>query len=212
MCNESIFKQIIEKFKLEPRIFYNEAQFQFDLAWAIKEKNENFDIKLEPYNDKIGYTDIIVNDGNKKIAIELKYKLADVETEYVINNCTITLHKQGAVDEGCYDYCKDLQRIEELVNKNIVSEGYAIIIANHPGYWGKSVNKKELKGETPWESFRLNDQKELNGELMWNGNATSASRKENIVLSGSYKVKWDPYLEHDKYPFKYMIVQIPRKK
>ena len=205
---------IINEFKKEEIIFRNEAQFQFDLAWRIREKY-TYEIELEKYykgeeNDN-NYTDIVVTKEGKKFAIELKYKLADVETEYSTNSGEYKLTAQGAIDSGSYDFCKDISRVEKLIANNGVCRGYAIIIANHPGYWGKRVDGKDC-GNVKWDAFRLKQGKTMNKTLKWEGTATSKEREKQIVLQNKYVIDWIDYKDYEKYPFKYLIVEIPSKK
>ena len=70
-------ESIMEELGAVPRIFNSEAQFQFELAWKIKEKFD-CEVKLEELSriskDKKDYTDIILEKDSLRIALELKYK------------------------------------------------------------------------------------------------------------------------------------------
>ncbi len=155
--------EIINEF--QGKIFQSEAQFQFDLAWLLKEKY-NCDVKLEDMrmvvrrNEKViqkFYTDIVVEQGDYSVAIELKYKTA----EY--NGDDVDLLDHSAVDLGRYDYLWDVFRIELLVNKqkgnipNIndnncqlkvkeCNKGFAVLLTNEKKYWkGDSLDNKNHK-------------------------------------------------------------------
>ena len=58
-------------------VFYSEADFQHALAWEIREKYQNVNIRLEQRllisNEKFGYIDLILIDKSqsKKIFVEL---------------------------------------------------------------------------------------------------------------------------------------------
>ena len=100
-------------------IFHSEADFQFSLAWMIKEQYPNCDIRLEfvpEFNPNLHLDILVILDG-KWIPIELKY----TTRKYIktINDEVYMLKEQGAKDQGCYNYLKDIMRIEEFVNVNI---------------------------------------------------------------------------------------------
>lgn len=130
---------IIRGFGTEGRIFSNEEQFQFALAWKLKEAGYN--VRLEvlscPKDEQIKvaqmdesqkkdqkikkmYTDIVVDiDDVQSIAIELKYKTLannkDKRCIYPVGNHKYVVFQQGAPNIGCYQYLEDVVRLEELV-------------------------------------------------------------------------------------------------
>lgn len=105
-------------------IFQNECQFQFALAWAIKEFF-GYEISLEEVTlidvfknkKRRSYTDIVIQtDENKYIAIELKYKTAKTNSsgeqeDYGEGGLT----QQGAQGFGKYDFLWDVNRNEFLI-------------------------------------------------------------------------------------------------
>ena len=95
-------------------IFHSEADFQFSLAWMIKEQYPNCDIRLEfvpEFNSNLHLDILVILDG-KWIPIELKYTTRKcIKT---INDEVYVLKEQGAKDQGCYNYLKDIMRIEEI--------------------------------------------------------------------------------------------------
>lgn len=142
--------KLLEELAKERPIFHNEQDFQFELARKISEKvSENIKVRLEYFigekvqekkNKKI-YIDIMIMQGNRAIAIELKYKTK--ESKGKCKNEDFHLKNQGAVDWGCYYIYNDLKRIETLVNlteneqkeycnlDNInVEKGYVIFLTN----------------------------------------------------------------------------------
>ena len=60
--------------------------------------------------------------------------MADKQVKYIYGSKELVTSRQSAPDNGCYDFWKDVNRIEEkLGNKygdKIVRKGYVIIISN----------------------------------------------------------------------------------
>ena len=116
-------------------IFHSEADFQFSLAWMIKEQYPNCDIRLEfvpEFNPNLHLDILVILDG-KWIPIELKYTTRKcIKT---INDEVYVLKEQGAKDQGCYNYLKDIMRIEEFRDKSDkFIEGYTIKITSEISY------------------------------------------------------------------------------
>ena len=172
--------KIIKQLGGMPHVFNNEAEFKFELALKIK---EYFDCKvrfealtrrnyrviinnngIQQTRLKNDYTDIVLEDNedkNLKIPIELKYK-TDL---YKDKSNNIYLKKHGAYDLGAYDFIRDIDRLQLIVNKqpNIQvkkqageqdydsilncccgSCGYAIILTNDHHYWTEPKNKNTI--------------------------------------------------------------------
>ncbi len=158
---------IIRGFGNEGRIFSNEEQFQFELALEIERKYLKDEsgypkVRLEvlSYGEikevaqmdvderKKMYTDIIIDINDlQSIAIELKYKTKGETSDkyylYKTQNRTSFVFEQGASNNGCYFFLKDVERLEHLVNgekfdcdsNRRVIKGYAVIISNDDSYW-----------------------------------------------------------------------------
>ena len=135
----------------------NEKQFQFELAWYLKERCSELGIALEGKvidNHKKTYIDLTLYSGDKIIPIELKYKT----------------RTQGAADEGSYDFFKDIDRIEKFVKKGKISlkhsgkefferkceEGFAIMVTNYRSYYDGPK-----KSECYWDAFSLKDGRKI---------------------------------------------------
>ena len=213
--------ELINKLKEEKNFFESEIQFQFELAFKIKEEYPNYDVKLEmttsvdknKKNHKRQYTDIIVLDKNGDyIAIELKYK-----TKKGVYG-DIELLNHGATDLGRFDYLYDVWRLENLKYRtNIACEfnkrlkncvkGYAIILTNEQKYW--LINRQSKN--TLYQNFCIsdNDSIQKNKPLLWNHKNGSSCIKEtwrDIELSfkNAYTYKWQNYLED----FRYLIIEV----
>ena len=218
---QEVLTNIIDSFASEGKVFTNEAQFQFDLAWALKE--QGYDIRLEFQAEKREYIDILAIKNNVGTPIELKYKTKDKEETYSFHNGnSVTTKNQGAVDNGSYDFIKDIHRLEEVLQKSViydkgreldVKEGFAIIITKEKKYYTAFENKDDQNGlfyhmhngksYYYWQQFSL-AQGTVGGKLLqWidpetgkteeKGNHTTRDRKKGIQLSGKYTFEWKPY-------------------
>ena len=172
---KKILEDIIKGFAEEGRIFSKEAQFQFELAIALRDyvdkngkkliQDNNKDrIQLEHLSqDNKMYTDIVVRSGGSYYPIELKYKTADKQIEYIKGKITKVTYCQGAHDDASYDFLKDIERLEKIViDKEFtpfdgedsfkIEKGFAIIISNEPKFWGSGV--RDIS-HSPWHDFFL---------------------------------------------------------
>lgn len=219
-----------------PRIFQSEAQFQFELAIALKNKfGSKFEILLEVLtkdkqdNNKIRqYTDIIVVDNSSKeyYAIELKYKTR----EFTDENETVHLLNHSAQDFGRYDYLKDLYRLEQLsdientppcLKSYSFAGGYAIMLTNDHLYWETETEKTD----SIYKYFCIskNDIIKKNTPLNWYNKENSGfptcvnkSRQQLLIFKNEYSIHWTDYCDISdkndpdrKYgEFKYLILSV----
>ena len=135
--------KILEEFGCSKTIFQSEAQFQFDLAWALREKfnckvkleeltavltmendtnvNEKKDSKTKTKIKKI-YTDIVLEKDDYRVAIELKYKTSTLQNAQK----ALFLLNHGAVDLGRYDYLWDVNILNITVLQSSLYSGSLI--------------------------------------------------------------------------------------
>ena len=106
--------KVVEYLKNKRKIFISEADFQFEMAWAIKELYPEAKVRLEycPEFEPSMHIDILVIIDSKWIPIELKYKTK--KCFKTIDNEAFILKEHSAKDVNCYLYLKDLQRIEHI--------------------------------------------------------------------------------------------------
>ena len=182
---------ILNKLKDKRKIFNSESDFQFSLAWEIKEFYKNADIRLEYCYDfrKNIRIDIVVKLDTKIYPIELKYK-TKLYRKY-FGDEWYYLKNHGAQDLGRYDYLKDIQRMELFSNEiHNFEKGFTIILTNDNSYW-----KKNKKG-TVDEQFYLNENIIKTGLLKWgehSSEGTKKNREKPIELNGKYKINWNDY-------------------
>lgn len=191
ITRENLIKTIKELAK--NKLYKNEQQLQFDLAWEIKkelDKNNlnDWDVEFEylsatkpkcdDENQKNIYTDLIVlnKSTGEYIPIELKYK---TRISYNLQGNQV-LKNQGARDLGRFNYLWDLQRIHILKNKDrgyiidsnlkTMLNGFAIILTNDGAYWEMTTEKLDNKGQNPlYKSFCIGEGQiiKANEKLNW---------------------------------------------
>lgn len=227
---ERVLKDLIK----ERTIFASEADFQLALAWKIKEAYSDVEVRCEyPIKLEEGYIhlDIMVFKRNGWIPIELKYKTTTLN---YADKCSIVkedgveycLKNQGAKDLGCYDYRKDIYRIENIRGKKIGGKpflkGYTVFLTNDssylkppriinglkPFYYSFSIHGFDEK-KNPVDNYITEEADWLRGA----GEGTKKGRDKVITLSQDYKCEWktnDSLKIWDKDIFKYLLHEIKK--
>lgn len=188
--------EVIENLKRKRNIFYSEADFQFAIAWVIKELYPNAKIRLE-YNPSKYLNiriDVLVIIEDKWIPIELKYKTKGCTK--LIDGEEYHLKNHGAKDRNCYFYLKDIERIENLKNNlKQFDRGYSIFLTNDLSYTKAPQSEKVF-----YKQFSLEDNINLSGELSWHKNTGFGTMKgieTSIFLKNIYKIRWQKYSKLD---------------
>lgn len=206
-----IYRILIELSKTNP-LFCSELEFQFYLAWKIKEiYQDDFEIRIEHpthCNERNRNIDLLLVDHcGKYIPIELKYKTNEVELPQ--GKYIFSLKGHGAEDTTKHGYLKDISRIEDF--KRIESKfmvGYAIMITNQVKVWQKITNKNKSD-----YNFSLEDGiKILRGKKKWSENTAVKTQKENppFILENDYSINWFDYCNFDckNGHFKVLVTEI----
>lgn len=202
---EDIIKTVLVRLKAKPRpIFYSEADFQFSLAWELREffneLNKDVEICLEyPHEGK--YVDMWINLDGESYPIELKYKTR-ILASHDKYNLKVNLKNQGAQDVGRLSFLYDIQRIEEINEKKC---GFALILTNDPTYYNMQ-NRTTVD-----EDFRIYNGRKLpaNVTLKWKDEASKGTvnglkKADHIKLQHNYTLSWCDYIDN----FKYLLCKI----
>lgn len=219
---KDILEKIMNEFINSDDHFCSEADFQFSLAWRIKEELKNAEIILEyPIkndNNKHQYIDICVINDNKKHFIELKYKTKKVVLpKHEIND--FELADQYAHDLGRYHFCKDIERLEKINEKH--STNYAIFLTNDPLYCiDENPDKDTLDKEFKiFEGKKLTDKlnwKEISGPHWTNKEDKHGNKKyKKIELTNQYQCNWNKHEksgDNAKYNKYYLLLEVPPQK
>jgi hypothetical protein len=184
--------ELMQKLSRERPIFHSEADFQHALAWQMHVESSESRIRLEyPLDhEKSGHLDVLLVDGNRELAFELKYKKRNFLA--VVQQEIYSLRTDSAEDIGRYDYLKDAQRLEEFVSSRPNASGYAILLTNDSLYWRPSPR------QTASDAFRVTQGRRITGTLTWSataGQGTIRGRESPITLRGTYYCSWKDYSE-----------------
>ena len=176
-------------------LFHSEADFQHALAWQVHQTNPSLRIRLEyrPPVEKKLYVDIWLENEHGATAIELKYFTRKLDHE--IEGEKFALLNQSANDICRFDALKDLQRLENLSSVIPNTSGCFIALTNDPLYWSPST-----RAQTIDEAFRLDEGREISGELAWAGNAsegTTRGREGPLVIRDKYTANWRAFSQID---------------
>ena len=192
----------------ERPVFHSEADFQHALAWQLQRDHSGAQLRLEvPFGaDSRRYYDILFQDGEERVALELKYKTFGRQLR--VGEEDFHLLNQGAQDNGRYDYIKDIERLETLVASGACHRGYAILLSNDHGYWTAA------RSHTVDAAFRLHEVSRLSGARHWDPNAsagTKRGREATLCLCGRYRNLWRKYKQVEEGvggEFRYLLHEI----
>ncbi len=202
----SLMKSLAER----RSIFHLEADFQFALAWRIKELIQDREVRLEfkPFANEGMYLDIWL--PTIGTAIELKYFTQRLDIE--VNGEQFALKDQSAQPLSRYDFVKDIGRLERVVTENeAYKNGFAILLTNDASYWKPPAPRWQITMDA---HFRLHEGRAINGDLEWKDGTnpkTIKNRESPILLSNSYDLHWQAYSQLDAERngrFRYLAVAV----
>ena len=194
-------------------IFHSEADLQHSLAWQIHCQLPHVSIRLElPFQQggRLFHLDIWATQGDKALAVELKYKTQKLSVK--IDSEQFTLKYHSAQDVNRYKFIKDIWRLEQIINQRMNAFGYAVLVTNDSNYWIKSEDKQPIDAD-----FRIDEDRLLQGILKWGVRASAGTKRgheKQIELTKRYAVHWKDYHEfpgqcHGK--FRYVAIQVGKK-
>lgn len=214
------------------RFFTSEADFQLAMARVIQEMDEVKEVFCEypvAYQSQIEYKkmrdgayDKIKPDDLYKIRSRIRLdllvhtkdeQLIPIELKHRTKKCTVPgplgqkydLKSQGAHDEGCYGYARDICRIHEFATEtNSCTRGYAVFLSNDEKYKnsdGARINYKNYK------DFWINDISEGWKEGRVGGGSRLLYIPSNVVIS-----KWQSFkCGNDNIEYFYKIAEVKVK-
>lgn len=201
---EAILKSLASK---RP-IFRHESDLQSALAEEISTNHRQIvverEVRMNPTSARV---DLLARHNGQSTFFELKYKTRALNLEH--GGDVFDLKDHLAQDQGEYDYLRDLERLESLVEATNNSSGYAIMLTNDPRYWtpGRMANPID-------RDFRLFDGRKMSRRLAWGERAGSGSikgREAAIQLRGDYFIRWSHFSELNapgKSTFRYLCLQV----
>ena len=181
--NNKIFDQ--EEYKntgISNHIFSEKSvqmKIGFELINKLKLDNKlQFERKI--FNEKLqkkDYLDIFLFHKGKKIGIELKFKTKGIKKN-LQRDFNYYFSNQIAHTNGKHSFFWDLHRLNDLVEREEIHQGYQIFITNDKSYWKKKEKgnavqfiikiDKELKGNTEKITPYISKEKEPNNSHKFN--------------------------------------------
>lgn len=204
-----VTKEIGNFFKGNPRqIFHNELDFQLQLANHLSCSGHFTNVFMEyyvpkgyvsnyPWNSQI-YIDIVVErkvegENSEFFLIELKYKTEAINrVNYTCFNEELTeitlLKNQGAQNHACYDFWRDVKRIEYVQARfSSVVGGVAIFLTNSEFYRDGKIPQKQKED---YAEFSLNPGFNSTAEKCWKNDKNKGERAPKITLQTNYNRQW----------------------
>ena len=135
-------------------LFHSEADFQFRLAWSMKERFSELDFRLEKamIPDPTSYPKLYEKRGTTtpyidiwfrntltgtNYGIELKYikQFSDSRKNFKVNDEFYSLRRENSKLEYMVSYWRDVQRLEEFKHNKIIDHGFSIYLTNDICFW-----------------------------------------------------------------------------
>lgn len=171
-------------------LFHSEADFQLALGLCIRDARPDERVRMEykPFLDERMYLDIWL--PRTGVALELKYQTRKLYTSH--EGEAFDLRDQGAQDIRRYDFLKDIQRLEKLLESKKAETGFAVLLTNDHSLWTQPSDRGTIDA-----AFRIHEGQTVTGTMAWSEEASpggiGARRKEPIRLKGSYDLHWQDY-------------------
>jgi len=195
-------------------VFHSEADFQFSLAWLIKELHKDKEVRLEypifrnPETGKNSECIDIWIARPDNIFIELKYRTNLLTTECFDERYTLRAH--NAPDVGRYSFIKDIGRLERFVASRSNSKGFAVLLTNDDDFWKPPRNRSKIPND---RYFRVHEGAAIEGNLTWVRPLSEEMRTQfpSISLVRPYCAIWNDYSSLSQDPhgmFRYLAIEV----
>ncbi|WP_404312130.1 hypothetical protein LG314_12660 [Agrococcus terreus] len=171
-------------------IFHSERDFQFALAWEIREMLPDVDVRLETKPSVGVQLDVEARSPRGVTGLELKYLTKPWTGVFQGEEFAL---KSRAVDKRRYDVVKDVKRLEQYVSARPGSNGAAVVLASDTSLWSAPRLGARITAD---EEFRIHDGVRLAGVRRWGtaaGPGTVRGREAELSLTGSYLVEWKTF-------------------
>jgi len=210
MLKRTEIESALESLAKHRPAFHSEADFQFALAWELRRRHPDLEVRLEypvPLKDTRGEIDIWLPEARGPVAIELKYWTR--RAELTVNGEPFVLKERAFKNLYLYDFWKDVVRTESLIAEGPAEGGYVVALTNDRFY------ESAGKGTAAYEAFRMYEGREVHPEtLAWTGNPSPKAirgREAPHQLRGRYFTCWQPYPGNPKDTdsnFRYLLLDI----
>ena len=182
--------------------FTREQEIQIYLADYLNRKNLFDKVYLEyhiPSNSLVNYPwkdsnniyiDIVVFTEGKYYPIEIKFKTISQTLPFNLfgTPSPIVLGHHGAQNIGCYDFWKDIKRLELFEEKfESVGQGIMLFVTNDESYLKIPRNNEVGYAQFSIHEYRIVESGQI---LDWNGALTISVNRPPITLNNSYILNW----------------------
>lgn len=171
--------------------------------------------------------DVIIIDkiNNILYPIELKYKTKKFQAIYEKENYKLTEH--GATDIGRFSFRKDIFRIEQLISKENINQGFFIVITNESKYLQNISNKNTLDRNFSFHNNMIlqkidnswNYEKQINNGYLLNENNTLSKNDRlhwtskgdefyKLDLKNEYQIEWKEYSKIENEIFYFSLIEV----
>ncbi len=203
---------IVDLLREDYSIFHNEYDFGRALIQVLFNTYPDCRIYSEctpQPHDREERLDICIILDEMEHLIELKYKTNRFDVQ--IEGTDYSLGK-NPVDLACYDYLRDIERLERVVSRREKSLGSSMLLSNKSLLW-----RGPPRTGAQYYPFRLEEGRKIQGELDWTGNRErkGRSRQNPIAIRNSYELHWADYsdLSEKGMPakngvFRYLLVHV----
>ena len=138
------------------------------------------------------YIDLVILKDNVYYPIEIKFKTKNQQIPLSVlgTNQLLTLGHHGAQNIGCYDYWKDVKRLEFYeASFPQVEQGIMLFVTNDETYLHPPLNMN-----TGYAQFSIHEGKTVaqNETLDWNRALSISRNRPPIQLNNTYHLTWRP--------------------
>jgi hypothetical protein len=210
---EFILDQISSALAARNVFFLREQDIQLYLAYYFLRSNLYDNVFIEyhvpralvpPYlwSDANNiYIDIVLQKNDEFYPIEIKYKTMGQSVPHLVfgQNVNVLLGHQGAQNIGCYDFWKDIKRIEFFESAfELAKRGIVLFISNDISYRTAPLNPN-----TGYAQFSLHQGRHIPAgtQLNWNGHLTVANGRPGITVNYEYNINWTQLPYHEQHHF-----------
>lgn len=208
---QTIINQIISALAARPTYFIREQDVQLYLANYFLQTGIYDHVFIEyhvpgalvpPYlwtDANNIYIDIVLQIDNVFYPIEIKYKTMAQQLPHLVfgQNVNVLLGQHGAQNIGCYDFWKDIKRIEFFEGTfPLAQRGIVLFISNDVSYRNAPLSPN--RGYAPF-SIHQGRHVLAGSHLNWNGNLAVANGRPGFPVNYDYLINWTQLPYHQQH-------------
>lgn len=200
-------EEVLARLATRRPVFHSEADFQFALAWEVREADPLVEVFLETRPIPHLHLDLAFERAGRYTAIELKYPTRAWAGG--VNGQAYHLASHSARDLICYNVVKDVKRVEDFVALQPGANGAVVVVTNDPGYWASTPETNANDRD-----FRIGEGVVLEGVRGWLRGAPKGTKSLHALdLRDRYEMHWADYTpanEPSGPHFRQLVVEVQR--